>query len=247
MWLQTVPSTSRWLQQRIADGITPGVIPHGTWVGAEHQSQGEGRHGRTWESGRGNLYWSGWFAKPEINRLTWFPLVVGWTLRSLILRQMLSEHSTLVDGHTLKLKWPNDLLLEGQKCAGILCEAQREGVLVGIGINLVSAPSIEGRTVAALQSRTPAREWAEHVGEALFRPGALELPLDGKSAEFSTQWLEASAHPIGTTVQIIGAGPAHQEVRVRRIGIHGELIVDTSLHGNMSLWAEEIQTSIKLI
>ena len=107
---------------------------HGTIVTAEGQSGGRGRRGRSWSSPWGqNLYFSMLlrFDSPA-SALAPFTLVAG-----LVLAEVLGHLG--VTGHGIK--WPNDILYEGQKLAGVLCELQGEfegpcALVVGVGVNV---------------------------------------------------------------------------------------------------------------
>ena len=100
--------------------------PHGTLVTAEEQSAGRGRHGRTWS------------APPR---------------RSLLMSLVLRDPPTLIPlaaavavadvcGDGARIKWPNDVQLEGRKVAGILVEGRPfDGwVILGIGLNVAVRP-----------------------------------------------------------------------------------------------------------
>ena len=63
-------------------------------------------------------------------------------------------------GLPLMLKWPNDLLLGGAKVAGILLERSGNRVVAGFGVNLASAPPVEGRNVASLGGRITPQAFA---------------------------------------------------------------------------------------
>lgn len=103
------------------------------------QWAGRGQMRRSWVSPAGNLYAS--VRLPELPS-AWAPLV-----------SLLVGYGVLygLGQEGVRLKWPNDLVLEGRKIGGILLE-ERDGVLVaGIGINLVSAPPMEAlRSQAAV-------------------------------------------------------------------------------------------------
>ena len=131
--------------------------PHGTVFVAESQTKGRGRQGRAWLSPRGeNLLFS------VLLRLSCAParlpplsLVCG-----LAVRDALASRTRVPP----KVKWPNDVLLEGKKVSGILVEAtlagdRVEAVIVGIGINVHSRefpPELEGRaTSVALYAEAP--------------------------------------------------------------------------------------------
>jgi len=107
--------------------ITARDCPVGSIVMAETQTAGRGRYGRVWQSPRGNLYVSFVFeANPMLDKYLSF-------LTGLALAESLPEFN-------VRLKWPNDVLLEGKKVAGILLETTGDKIIVGIGVNLVSSP-----------------------------------------------------------------------------------------------------------
>ena len=63
---------------------------------------------------------------------------------------MIEAVDAAVDGGNLMLKWPNDLLLDGAKLAGILLERQGDRVIAGFGVNLAVAPDVSERRTAHL-------------------------------------------------------------------------------------------------
>ena len=109
--------------------------PHGaTWV-AEEQTAGRGRQGRAWTSAAGeNLLFSVLLrlACPP-SRLPPVAIAVGLAVRDAV--------ASAAPGVDARLKWPNDVLVDGRKIAGILVEAvtvgaRVEAVIVGVGINV---------------------------------------------------------------------------------------------------------------
>ena len=111
----------------VSTNVTARDYPAGTIVMAETQTGGRGRYGRVWQSPRGNLYVSFVFeSKPERDMYLSF-------LTGLALAESLPEFN-------VRLKWPNDVLLDGKKVAGILLESVGNKIIVGIGVNLVSHP-----------------------------------------------------------------------------------------------------------
>ena len=58
----------------------------------------------------------------------------------------------------VELKWPNDVLLKGRKVSGILLEMVQAKVVVGIGVNLASAPKLRDRETAAVSDHAPPPE-----------------------------------------------------------------------------------------
>ncbi len=108
------------------------------WVTALRQTAGKGRRGREWHSPTGNLYASTLLVDPmPAGKISGLPL-----LAAVALHDALASVLTGADG--LKIKWPNDLLRNGGKVAGILIEAGmragRRGVVMGFGVNCVTAP-----------------------------------------------------------------------------------------------------------
>ena len=115
-----------------------------TWIMARHQTAGRGRRGKIWASPTGNFA-ATYVMKPGGNPGT-------AALRSFSAANALFEALALkIDRDKLSLKWPNDVLLNGGKVAGILLESTgRGGVIdwlsVGIGVNLKTVPTDIGRT-----------------------------------------------------------------------------------------------------
>jgi BirA family biotin operon repressor/biotin-[acetyl-CoA-carboxylase] ligase len=109
---------------------------HGTIVIARAQTAGRGRDGRVWSSPPGNLYLSCVLRPPlPLHDVPPMTLAIGIGVCD----------AARSFGATCGLKWPNDVLVDGRKLAGVLVEAQSQGtrlesVIVGIGVNLVAAP-----------------------------------------------------------------------------------------------------------
>ena len=117
--LGKVASTNDELAKLAAKGA-----PHFTAVTATQQTKGRGRYKRKWESPEGNLYISVLFRE----KLTPLISYIG----AVAVRETIGK---------CDVKWPNDILVDGKKVAGILLEAvEGEYVMLGIGINIASAP-----------------------------------------------------------------------------------------------------------
>jgi BirA family transcriptional regulator, biotin operon repressor / biotin---[acetyl-CoA-carboxylase] ligase len=129
-----VGSTSDEVKQLARAGAAEGMI-----VTAEVQNAGRGRRGRTWVSPRGNLYMS-ILLRPHCRAATAAQL--GF-VAALGLSGALAE---LAPGIDFACKWPNDVLANGKKLAGILLETEMvagdvpDFVVIGIGVNLASSP-----------------------------------------------------------------------------------------------------------
>jgi BirA family transcriptional regulator, biotin operon repressor / biotin---[acetyl-CoA-carboxylase] ligase len=172
------------------------------WVVARQQTAGRGRRGRRWTSEPGNLYAS--------LLLTAAAPVVHWPQLSFV--AALAAHDAIVEvapglRPRLAIKWPNDLLLDGAKLAGILIEgadAGEEGaVAIGIGVNCATHPDGTDHPATDL-----AAAGSPVTPEALF--GSLSAKMLGRIAQwnrgegFSTiraDWL-ARAVGVGEDVRV---------------------------------------------
>ncbi len=121
------------------------------WIVARAQTKGRGRGGRKWQSPKGNLYAS------LLLHLTVSPSTATQLsfVCALAAYEAVSAHVDPSRLQGLRLKWPNDVLLDGAKLAGILIEsvaANGKGltIIAGIGMNVAAPPAEIGRPVAAI-------------------------------------------------------------------------------------------------
>ncbi len=127
--LESTTSTNDDARRLAAEGAA-----HGTFVVSDTQSAGRGRGGHTWHSPEGaNIYLS-LLLRPNLDALILprFTLVVGLVVARAV--EAFCPARALV-------KWPNDVLIEGRKVAGVLVEGQLRGgrvssVVVGVGVNV---------------------------------------------------------------------------------------------------------------
>ncbi|WP_112323246.1 biotin--[acetyl-CoA-carboxylase] ligase [Oceanibium sediminis] len=133
--LATVDSTNA----EALRGLSAGAPAAPFWVQADSQSAGRARRGRAWQGLSGNF-----FASYALDLAATPPGEAA--LRSFTAALALDEalQAAGVPAHRLALKWPNDVLLDERKLAGILLESTlregRMGLVVGIGVNLAAAP-----------------------------------------------------------------------------------------------------------
>jgi BirA family biotin operon repressor/biotin-[acetyl-CoA-carboxylase] ligase len=105
------------------------------WITARSQSAGRGRRGRAWVSEPGNLYASLLLTDPAPpERCPELSFVAALALHDAIGGRIPGLASRLV------LKWPNDLLVDRNKFAGILVEGEGAAVALGLGVNCVHHP-----------------------------------------------------------------------------------------------------------
>lgn len=119
------------------------------WITADRQRAGRGRSGRAWASSTGNLFAS------HIVAIDALPINAGQLslVSGVAVADAIARAGTVAG---LRLKWPNDILIGTAKAGGILIESSmRPGVpgavaVIGIGLNLTSAPDDLGRSVTFL-------------------------------------------------------------------------------------------------
>lgn len=170
--LAEVDSTNLEAMRRAAAGQTWPL-----WITAGRQLHGRGRQGREWISETGNLY-----ATLLLNPACAPEQAAG--LSFVAATSLADAVEALAPGSKPRLKWPNDVLLESRKIAGILIETEwREGRLiaaVGCGLNLAHSPA---------QVRYPAASLAE-LGHAA-SPDEAFIALAKAFAQRLAEWDEA--------------------------------------------------------
>ncbi len=125
---ETISSTNHWAKEHKAE------LAHGTIVVANEQIRGRGRMGRQWNSSKGEGIWMTIVLLPEL------PMLDGGKITQMAAVAMLQAIKQET-GLTVKIKWPNDLLIEEKKVCGILTEMtgelnQMEHLFIGIGLNV---------------------------------------------------------------------------------------------------------------
>lgn len=167
----------------------------GSVVVAEHQTAGRGRLDRAWEAPPGTA------------------LLVSFVLRpDPLLSLAAGVAAATACGPEVRLKWPNDLLIDGRKLGGILVETTSDKAICGIGINLTWAP--EG--AATLDQ--PRDELLGRLQSEIERWTAAphDAVLHGWRELSDTLGRKVRIHLPGRTIEGIA----------RDIGPHGELLVD---------------------
>jgi BirA family transcriptional regulator, biotin operon repressor / biotin---[acetyl-CoA-carboxylase] ligase len=166
----------------------------GFWLRAERQNQGRGRMGRTWEQADGNLYAStiirlGSFDPPAPG----LALVAGVSVQYAL--------AGLVSNASLRLKWPNDIMVGRAKLSGILLERTGDAVIIGIGVNIAYAPNLTDRDTTCLADLGSVVD-AAYAFEMIKRQLARWVQIWRSSgiAPICQAWMER-AHPPGTMMR----------------------------------------------
>jgi BirA family biotin operon repressor/biotin-[acetyl-CoA-carboxylase] ligase len=119
----------------VARELAGAGAPHGTVVTADEQTAGRGRQGRAWTAPPGAALLYSAVVRPLEPRHSLLPLAVALAVCEV------AEQSR--PGIECKVKWPNDIHLDGRKLAGILIEARPQDgwAVIGVGLNLAIAPA----------------------------------------------------------------------------------------------------------
>lgn len=207
---------------------------------AERQVAGRGRAGRPWLSAPGaSLTFSlAWPFRGPLHRLAGLPLAVGVALAETVAAQ----------GVPVQLKWPNDLMKDGAKLAGILVETQKapDGTIwavIGCGMNLLMPDEMEaaiGRTVSSAPWLAR-MDRNELVAALLSRLAAVLAEFDDTGfAPFRDRW-NALQGWCGQAVNILDNGVIVQQGLAAGVDETGRLLLDTPagqvavLSGDVSL------------
>lgn len=158
--LGAIDSTNEEARRRAVAGDAGGL-----WIVADQQTEGRGRRGRSWVSPKGNLHASALLIEPcPPPHAAELGFVAGVAL---------ARAANDLGAAGVGLKWPNDLMSGGAKCAGILVEGiglpGRAACVVGIGVNCAHAPRGVGYPTSCLTRAGGQAVSAHEVFERLIR------------------------------------------------------------------------------
>jgi BirA family biotin operon repressor/biotin-[acetyl-CoA-carboxylase] ligase len=194
--------------QRVAFELADAGAADRTVVVAETQTAGRGRRGRPWHDEPGASVLASIVVRPRL-------AVSALPTLSLATALAVADAIETVAGLTVRLKWPNDVLVNGRKIAGILAESRvgtEPMVVVGVGINLRQRTFPPELVAAATSVRIESGRVVEcqtMLDELLTAFDGWRATLEGQGfAPIRTRWLEL-ADTIGRPVRIDGrAGTA---------------------------------------
>lgn len=183
-------STSDEIVRRAKAGEAAGLA-----ILALKQTAGRGSRGRMWNAPEGNLNLS-LLLRPSC------PAVEAG-LFSLMTGVAVVEALEQLGARGLMLKWPNDILCQTAKLAGILIDAAPDGerlewLAIGIGGNLSAAPEVPGRLTTSLQAQGVAIA-PQVAAEAVL--SRLSAWVEAPAGEIVKAWL-ARGHALGTTLKV---------------------------------------------
>ncbi len=197
------------------------------WIIADEQTAGRGRQGRAWQSPPGNLYATLLLTDPcQPAEAAGLGFVAGLAVHDAVVAL------TGVGAPRLALKWPNDLLLEGAKCAGLLLEASSFGarfhVAIGMGINIATSPEDTPYPATALGPVLPG-----------VTRDALVLALADAMAARLAQWQKGGLAPILTDWRARAAFVGEQIMLRLPDGVVTGRFADIDVAGRLKLLTDQ--------
>jgi len=208
---------------------------HGAAVLAGEQTAGRGRRGRGWYSPVGNLHLSVLLDRgPNPARSSELAFVAAVSLRETL--------AAIAPRARFTCKWPNDILAEGAKVAGMLLEAQPPFVILGTGVNVVAAPppdavQYKAISLAALGCAIDADALADRFFLALM--ARHRQWADEGFAPIRSLWL-AHASGVGEAVTVRLADASMLEGRFGGLDDAGALLLDTPDGGRRPILAGDV-------
>ncbi len=172
--------------------MADGQAAAGDWLVASEQTAGKGRQGRQWISPKGNF-----FGSTVVKLQSGDPPAPSLSLAAGL--ALIEAVDVAVPDLPLMLKWPNDLLLGGEKLAGILLERSGDCIVAGFGVNLASAPTLPGRQAASLKGALTPHGFAPLLAASFAR--LLALWRSAEPAALAQAWL-IRAHPVGAALTV---------------------------------------------
>ena len=164
----------------------------GDWLVASEQSAGKGRQGRQWVSPQGNF-----FGSTIVDLQPGDPPAPSLSLAAGL--ALIEAVDVAAPNLPLMLKWPNDLMLGGEKLAGVLLERNGDRIVAGFGVNLASAPQLPGRQAASLKGALTPYGFAPLLAASFAR--LLALWRSAEPATLAQAWL-LRAHPVGAPLTV---------------------------------------------
>ena len=158
------------------------------WIVARRQTAGRGRRGRQWESQDGNLF----STLMQVTRKSPAEAAQVTFVAALAIADLLDDWAP---ASLVTIKWPNDVMLAGQKASGVLVEsgAHESGGLwlaVGIGVNLAEAPPRD-------QVERPTAALADIAGVAPPAPADFLAGVAGRFESWREIWMRDGFPPVG--------------------------------------------------
>jgi len=221
----SLDSTNRYLLGEARAGAPEGVV-----AVADYQTAGRGRRGRTWVAPPGASLLVSVLVRPSLpsDRTQLVSIAAGLAMADAVER---------VAGFRPALKWPNDLLADEKKLAGLLAEADGDAVVVGAGLNVEweDFPPEVAATATACNLV---------AGKPVERDAILDAFLDGFAARYAD--LDNVLPEYRTCLATLGrrvrieTGPGDLTGTAVDVGDSGELLVEPDGDGRVAVHAGDV-------
>lgn len=220
-WRVSVVELTASTQSDLVALVRAGDARAGDVIAAEYQSAGRGRLTRTFDAPKSSALLFSFYIEPQRNRddWGWIPLIAGVSVA-----QILSQFNAQV-------KWPNDILIDNKKVAGLITEVIGNGVVIGIGINVAMEPlELPVPTATSLFI-----EGAQSLTRNQLLPDLLKIfetnfmNWDCGSDEIKATYGQMSA-TIGRKVRVEYPDGQIESAQAVSISGRGELVLDTGAH-----------------
>ncbi|MCX2560767.1 biotin--[acetyl-CoA-carboxylase] ligase [Acetobacter farinalis] len=216
---EELTSTSDICLERARAGEAPGLA-----LLAHHQTKGRGSRGRAWANAGQSLAFSVLLDAGQAGA----DALGGWPfVASLAFFEGLAESVPAARKH-LMIKWPNDILLDGQKLAGILIEREGTMLVIGMGANLAQPPQEAqiGRKAGALGDYGPVPSSAD-VARAILAHLTNWCDVWNREgfAALCAEWRKR-AHPVGTPL-VVSGGTTYEKGQFAGLAADGRLLLET--------------------
>lgn len=213
-FVEETGSTNEDMKTLAADGAAEGL-----WLRAGRQSAGRGRMGRVWEGEEGNLYAS---TLVRVHPGDPMPPTLAF-VAAVAVHMALSDFA---GNGGLRIKWPNDIVAGHAKLCGMLMERVGDAIIIGIGVNIISAPDLPDRMTICLR----------HLGAEGCDAAAVLEAIAERFAEMVARWRTYGAqpvirawldraHPSGTVLGVNLPDGNRVEGRFETLGDDGALIL----------------------
>lgn len=219
-------------------------LQQATLLWAQLQTAGKGRAGRTWHTppGAALTFSLAWKFNLPLQGLLGLPLAVG-----VVIAEALRTF-----GVDAQLKWPNDVLKDDGKLAGILIETvvAKSGqvatwAVIGVGINIAQASDLSAQTGRTVVAAGELAHEPERVMAALLDGFAHALPVfeQGGFGAFVEAWNALDAYA-GQAVNILDQGKVLHSGQAAGVDASGRLLLDTA-QGRIAIAAGDVSLRIR--
>jgi BirA family transcriptional regulator, biotin operon repressor / biotin---[acetyl-CoA-carboxylase] ligase len=188
---------------------------------SEFQSAGRGRLDRNFEAAPMSALTFSMYIQPKVDKSEWSFLTL---LAALSVREAIGflEGKTRID-----IKWPNDLLINEKKCAGIIAQATDNGVVIGIGINVgMNQSELPVPTATSLAIEGGIELDRNVILGAILNHFEVNLQIWELGKSFIAEYKEASA-TIGAEVEVTLPGGKVIKSKATGVSDAGELLLES--------------------